>query len=368
MSKDFVVAWTKTEDQDCTVDNRGWQKGELRTHSDKERDLVIEARKYLTEDPNEFYVGADAVKQRLTETVDNPQTLKTITRSFINRILKHAELLHIPRKRIKHGSRYQHYPERLLLKLGKYILEVDFLERYLTDQSEPVNFVGMSVKTLKLRQFQRIGGQTNQEQINSLKWFEKNFFTPVAVKMDNAATNVGSMYYQRTLSNVILYILSQKIIPIFTAPRQPWNNGSVEGSNSVFGRNFWQPNIFTSIEDIDLKLTFFNLSSSKHSLYDSKNKQVSAKQDFTPCIYYIRKVEAIASGKQGCFSVANTTIFISKKYIHLFVLAKWNLQTETLTVTFETEHGKEQQIYHQKFLIHPKSKLALQTALNSSET
>lgn len=318
--------------------------------------------------PDEFYVGADAVKQHLTETADDPKVLKTINRSFINRILKHAQLLHIPKQKVKHGSRYQHYPERLLARLGQYILEVDFLERYLTDQSEPVNFVGMSVKTLKFRQFQRIGGQTNQELINGLNWFEKNFFIPEAVKLDNAASNTGSLYYQRTLGNVILHLLSRKIIPVFTAPRKPWNNGSVEGSNSVFGRNFWQPNLFTSVDDIDLKLKFFNLSSLKHSLYGPKTQPVVKPQIFTPRVYYIRKVEAVASGRQGCFSIANTTVFIHKKYINLFVLAEWNLKVEFLTAMLETEQGVGQQIHQQKFPIHPKSKLALKTALNSSET
>jgi hypothetical protein len=368
ISCNFVLAWTKSDGQDCETDKRGWKEGSLRTHSEEQRELVVEARKYLTKAPNEFYVGADAVSQRLTETADDPTILKTINRSFINRILKHAELLHITKKRVKHGSRYQHYPERLLTRLGQYILEADFLERYLTDQSEPVNFVGMSVKTLKLRQFQRIGGQTNQELINSLNWFEKNFFTPEAVKLDNAASNTGSLYYQRTLGNVILHLLSHKIIPVFTAPRKPWNNGSVEGSNSVFGRNFWQPNIFTSVDDIDLKLTFFNLSSLKHSLYESKCKPTVKNEKFVPRIYYIRKVEAIASGRQGCFSVANTTLFIHKKYINLFVLAEWNLKTENLIVLFETETGQAQRIYQQKFLIHPKSKLVFKSVLISSET
>lgn len=329
--------------------------------------MIITAREYLVQSPDEFYVDAKAIENRLIETQTNPEPLKSINRSFICRTLKAEGLTHVKKPRIKNSSRYQHYPAKLLARLAEQTLEVDFLERYLTSQTTPINFIGMSVKTLKLRQFQRIDGQTNQELIKSLSWFEECFFTPQAVKLDNASAHAGNFRYQRCLSRAVLHLLSRKIIPVFTAPRKPWNNGSVEGSNSVFSRNFWQPHTFTSVMEIEEKLALFNRSSLKHSLYNSACKSVARPLPFEPRVYYIRKVEAIASGKQGCFSIANTMVFIHKEYVNLFVLTEWNLWTEYLTVYFETEHGQAQCIHTQKFPIHSKSKLALKATLNLSE-
>ena len=62
-------------------------------------------------------------------------------------------------------------------------------------------------------------------------------------------------------------LFEKKIIPIFTNPRSPWNNGSVEGSNSVFARNFWNNFEFSSAEDVDAKLKLFNQSSLEYCDY-----------------------------------------------------------------------------------------------------
>ena len=61
--------------------------------------------------------------------------------------------------------------------------------------------------------------------------------------MDNGLAFIGSASSKRSLSKTVKSLFQKQVIPIFTNPRSPWNNGSVEGSNSVFARNFWNKHI-----------------------------------------------------------------------------------------------------------------------------
>jgi len=148
-----------------------------------------------------------------------------------------------------------------LEKLGLIIVEIDFLERVIKGQTKPLNFISFSCKTLNLRHFRHISAQTSECARMEIKWFCDNFFVPDGFKMDNGLSFIGSSSGKRSLSKVVLMLLAMKVLPIFTNPRSPWNNGSVEGSNSVFARNFWNKFVFKSVNDVDRKLKLFNASS-----------------------------------------------------------------------------------------------------------
>jgi len=47
--------------------------------------------------------------------------------------------------------------------------------------------------------------------------------------MDNDFAFFGPSSKERFLSKVVLSLLLHNIIPIFTAPRKPWNQASIEG-------------------------------------------------------------------------------------------------------------------------------------------
>ena len=188
-----------------------------------------------------------------------------------------------------------------------------------------------------------------------IKWFCDNFFVPDGFKMDNGLSFIGSSSGKRSLSKVVLMLLAMKVLPIFTNPRSPWNNGSVEGSNSVFARNFWNKFVFKSVNDVDRKLKLFNASSLNCSKFEKKNFKQIVKRKFIPRIYFIRKVGHDEKRKKGEISILNERINLPKAYVNLFTLSEWNLKTETLKIMFE-KGQKKKVIKIIKFKINKKSK------------
>ena len=230
----------------------------------------------------------------------------------------------------------------MINKIGELILEIDFIQRFIKGQAKPVHFIGFSCKPFKFRQYRRILGQTGINVRKELEWFLNNFFLPDIIKMDNDSAFIGSFSAKRTISKTIKFLFSKKIIPVFTNPRSPWNNGSVEGSNSVFARNFWNKIEFSSVQDIDRRLKLFNQSSLEYSDYE-QNKFQNKKEDkkFIPQIYFIRKVhENQQKNDKGEINILNEKIELPNEYINLYTLSKWNLKTEMLYVYFEKEQMK----------------------------
>lgn len=214
---------------------------------------------------SEFYIGPETILSEIEKS--DYANKEKINLSFIKKTLKDAGLTKIHKKKVKGNSVYQHYPKTLIEKLGVTMVEIDFLERTIKGQTKPLNFMSFSCKKLNLRQFRRISAQTSTCAQAEIKWFCDNFFAPDGFKMDNGLSFIGTASGKRSLSKFVSMLLGMKILPIFTNPRSPWNNGSVEGSNSVFARNFWNKFIFNSTKDVDRKLESFNASSSNRSKF-----------------------------------------------------------------------------------------------------
>ncbi len=312
----------------------------------------------------ESYIGPEAILKYISKNKqkygsDQNININSINISFIISALKELKLSKPRKKRIKGGSEYQRYPKILISQIGELILEIDFIQRFIKGQARPVHFIGFSVKKLKLRQYRRISGQTNVNTRKESAWFFNNFFVPDAVKMDNGLAFIGSNSAKRTISKTVKYLFGKNIIPIFTNPRSPWNNGSVEGSNSVFVRNFWNKFEFSSVEDIDGKLELFNQSSLEYSDYEQNELENKNDKKFIPQIYFIRKVnENQRKGGKGEINILNEKIELPDEYINLYILSKWNLKTEMLYVYFENE-GKEILIKKMKFQINKNSQISI---------
>ncbi len=341
MSWGFVLEWTQSEDQDFKKDKRGWKKGKVRTHTSNEKQLVKNIREEL-EKTNKLYIGPKAILKYLREKEDRNKNINSakINLSFIKSVLKEFGLSKSHQKRKRGGSKYQNYPKQLISEIGSLILEIDFIQRFIKGQTMPVHFIAFSCKLLGLKQYRRISAQTNENAGKELEWFFDNFFIPDAVKMDNGLAFIGSNSAKRTISKTIKFLFDKKIIPVFTNPRSPWNNGSVEGSNSVFARNFWNKFTFKSIVDLDKKLEQFNKSSLWYSDYDQSKIKEKENKKFIPQIYFIRRAYENQENGKGEINVLNEKINLPKEYINLYTLSQWNLKTETLYVYFEEEQKK----------------------------
>lgn len=321
-------------------------------------------RNELINSENDSYIGPEAIlkhihKNRFKYESKKDADINSINNSFIISALKELGLSKPHKKRVKGCSEYQRYPKTLINRLSELILEIDFIQRFIKGQTRPLHFIGFSCKKPKFRQYRRISGQTNINARKELKWFFNNFFLPDAAKMDNDSAFIGSSSAKRTISQTVKYLFDKKIIPIFTNPRSPWNNGSVEGSNSVFARNFWNKFEFGSIEDVDAKLELFNQSSLEYSDYRQNEFKKKNDENFIPQIYFIRKVhEDQLKNGEGEINVLNERIKLPGEYINLYTLSEWNLRTGRLNVYFEND-GKKILIKKIKFSINKNSQIKI---------
>lgn len=356
-SKNFVMAWTKSPNQDFTKDNRGWQKGKRRKWSKADEKRIKTIYKELESNPLQFYSGATAIdlKWRKSHPLLSPPPLRTI-----GRILAELGLSSKRRKdRHKGASRYLCYPEYTIYALfGGRVLEADFIgKKYLTGRTKPLNFISFSFKKEpKLRHFKRIEGQTAKNFIEQIELFFKKFEKPDFVKVDNCLATIGSASGKRNLSQAMKFLLKSQVIPIFAVPRKPFSQASIEGNNSVFSRKFWNRIQFKSLSEVDEKLEWFNASSEQYLQYQKPKKKSRRKKDFIPKIYFIRQVKEDQERINKPFiDILNEKVFLPKSYINYFVLAEWNLKKEELCIYFEKEQ-KQKLIKKLLFKINQKSK------------
>ncbi|MBU4580057.1 hypothetical protein KKB43_03505, partial [Patescibacteria group bacterium] len=200
----------------------------------------------------------------------------------------------------------------------------------------------------------RITGETGDNVIKESKRFFKKFEKPDVVKMDNGFALAGSSSHPRVISKAPLWFLKQQVIPVFAPPRKPWSQASIEGSNSVFSRKFWNRIEFKNIQHVDERLEAFNKNYQWYLGYKSPQRN-PRKKNFIPKIYFIRKVYENPEINRGYIDVSNEEIPIIKPYINFFVLAEWNLKKEMLYIYFENEQ-KLKLIKKLSFKLNQKSK------------
>lgn len=352
------MRWTKSPDQEFTEDNRGWDKGRRRKWTKDTEEKIKSIHSYLENDPYQFYTGATAIELewRMRYPEVTPPPLRTI-----GRIMKDLGLSGKRKKgRHKGASRYLCYPEHTIYELfGGRVLESDFIgKRYITGRTQPLNFIGFSFKKEpKLRYFKRIEGQTADNFIRESEEFFRKFEKPDFIKVDNGLSVIGSASGKRNISRSMKFLLQNQVIPIFSVPRRPFSQASIEGNNSVFARKFWNRIHFTSVEEVDEKLQWFNRSSEQYTRYKKPDIEKQPTKNFIPRVYFIRQVgEKKEQTGEAYIDVLNEYVILPGSFINYFVLAQWNLKTQQLVIYFERNQTPEV-IKKVPFKINPNSKL-----------
>lgn len=324
-----------------------------RTHSDQTLDRIRQIHQDLSANPEEFFTGASAIEREWTlRFPEAPPPLRTI-----GAMLKELNLSNTRAKgRGKGAAAYLHYPEYTLYHgLGGRLIEADFIGRkFLTGRSEPLCFMSFSAKlSPKIRAYQRVEAETTQAFEASSAWFFSTYEEPDFLKLDNAAPLLGSTSAKRTVSQVARSLLQRRIVPIYSVPRKPFSQGSVEGSNSVFARKFWNVRRFTSLEDVDTQLEWFNSAFSRYHGYIPLKRR--RPDDFIPRMYFIRQVhQSPEKSGFGSIDIQHENILLPISYVKYFVMAEWNLEIQQLNVFFENEEQLIQ-LHQQSFPINGKN-------------
>lgn len=356
VSRPFVISWTKSSKQNFSKDNRGWKKGHRRKWTKETERKVKKIYDKLKNNPARFYLGATAIEQEWRKKYFNfaPPPLRTI-----GQILRDLNISKKIRKdRRKGAAKYLCYPDYTIFNLiAARVLEIDFIgKKFIDNRTEPLNFIGFSFKKFpKLRYFKRISGETGNEIIKYSKLFFEKFEKPSAAKMDNGFAMAGSSSHPRVISKVPLWYLSQGIIPIYSVPRKPFSQASIEGNNSVFARNFWNRIRFKNLKEVDTKLEWFNQSSEQYTGYQKLKRKGRGNKKFIPKIYFTRQVLEDQKTQKGYIDILQEKILLPKSYINYFVLAEWKLKQEMLCIYFEKKLISKI-IKKIKFKINKKSK------------
>jgi len=363
VNTDFVVKWTQSEDQNFEEDNRGWEKGRRREWSQITERRIQQIRRQLEEDPDEDYWGPTAIevtwrKQFPEESIPPVST--------IGRILSDLGMTNHQNKKSGKGAlRYLHYPEYTVYeRLRGRVLEADFVgEKYITGRSKPIHFLGHSFKKPpRLRHYTRVEAETSEAFRTHTGAFFDRFEVPHYVKVDNALAMIGSSYHPRTISQSVEFLLEHEVIPIFSVPRKPATQASMEGNNSVFGRKFWNRHDFSSEEEIDNRLEIFNENSREYLQYHPPETPEEREEQFEPKVYFLRQVRESEKGVDGVVSILNDEIRVPQEYIKYFMLGKWRLIEKRLLIHFERE--KETEVIEEcEFPIHRESRERCQTLL-----
>ncbi len=357
-----VKKWIEMDD--VTVDNRGWEKGNLREYDQEVKKRVIEIRKKLRKEQSYFF-GPQVIRANYRKLYPDK---KVPTIYFIAKTLREEGMTTGEDKtRTEDGSEYMNYPQRTLDKLGTVVEGIDFIgPRYIEDQSEGVHFLARKyIRPYQYGLMTRIEGQTTDEALEVLVEDWQDHPLPEVLRLDNDPSFGLYSRHDRHIGRFLKAILNLGITPIYSARSQPWNNGNTEGYNSVFARKFWEKLNFSDEEEIDTEIKEFNLEYEKYNdlvgnnidpeeIEDetlpenftlTDNLQNELKDDLDdPTIYWLRIVrngtEKAKKKDVGTIDILGEEIELPKPYVNQFTLNKLRLKDDKLSIMVEDDEGK----------------------------
>lgn len=369
-SKDSIGKWLKIDEDEIEVDRRGWKKGKPRKYTQDAKEHIKKIRKDL-EREDSYFIGSNVIKDNYEK-----QTGKMVSKSFVGRVLKEAGLVKTPRKKEKGRSKYMNYPKYTLGKLGKIMMSIDFVgPKYLKGSDNRINFLSCKyIRPEKHGMTRRIEGQTTEETINVLKDVWRDSPIPDVLKVDNDSAFGANLAHEKYIGNLAFFLLNLGVSPLYVAPRSPWNNGQVEGYNSVFSKKFWNKLQFTDEEEIDIKIKDFNIAYEKYSQLISNNPKLTEKEikhmdDYKNInlenkkaknfkadkIYFLRIVRRKNTkgdeNEHGYINILKHEIKLPKDLINLFVFCTINIKTKKLIIKTELDDGFLKEIKSTNFII-----------------
>jgi hypothetical protein len=319
----------------------GFPKGKSRKYSTKNIDSIVDIRARLENDPKEYYYGAERIQQEFIELGYKEQEIPSIP--YIKKVLSKKGC--VKKTQQKDYIPLKGYPE-IFIKLLKLVCQIDFIGyKRINNSNDPIHFLAITYRDLKYGNIWRIKSEQARSIMPLLFDFWKNNPIPKVVQMDNDWAFLGSGSAQGTISKMIRFLLFLRITPLFIPESAPWRNGSVEGTNSIFGKKFWQKHNFESLEQIDKQLTIYNQRTKEYKFkkfninvekYNSIDKERSFTEKIvkkykfkrTDCIYFIRLGKLV--NEEPSIKVLNYLISISEKFLNHYILCKLNICSQKL--------------------------------------
>jgi len=209
-SKNSVGKWVRMDEREVLIDNRGWEKGASRKYAPETKQQIIRIREDL-EKEDSYFIGSEVVRKNYEN-----QTGEVVTKSYVDRVLKDAGLVRSPVKKKKGRSKYMKYPEYPLTKLGKSMMSIDFIgPKYLKGSDNRINFLSCKyIRPEKLGIVKRIGGQTTEQTVKTLKGIWKTHPIPEILKIDNDSAFGANLPHEKYIGKLALFLLNLGVYPL----------------------------------------------------------------------------------------------------------------------------------------------------------
>jgi len=333
---------------------------------------MIDEKKFFI---NEYTILENYIKLYAEDTINKKPNLY-----YIQYVQKKLKLHKKSKKPFRNWlSKYMQYPENTINKLG-YIMElIDFIwPRFLAWDSTPYHFLSRRyIRPEKNWQIDIINSQTTEQTIQKLASDRELRPIPQVLKIDNDSA-FGMLKSWKTKDCIWSFtkrLLYLGISPLYSVPREPWNNWNVEWQNSIFNQPFWQEILFDSPAHLKTEVVRFNtkykqysdlVSTSKEDMeklqitqstildfcdkYNIDKEQLVSKKyyekldkkDFkTNKIYILRKVlriwEKQAEDEIWQIEILWNNINLNKSYINSIVFCEIDIKEDILTISQEIE-------------------------------
>lgn len=361
-----ITKWVNLSDKQPTEDRRGWKKGKKRKHTKKEEEEIIAIKKQLQKEES-FFSGADVVQ------FNYEHKYKTkMSKWFVKQVLKNSNLTKRRLPKRDNRSRYMQYPIHILEKLDKRVASIDFIGPKFYANKQVANFLSYkNIRPDKKGSVHKIKGQTTGETLKILAKIWEKKPLPDVLKIDNDTSFGHVVFHKKRIGQFTIALLNLGIYPLYIAPRSPWNNGNVEGFNSVFSRSFWNKLKFKDEKELDIKIQKFNVEYEKYSELINNNPNNIKERFFDKSInlknrevrkfkvhkiYFLRVVRRVnkkdSKQEKGFINILETKILLDKKYINLYTFSTIDLKKKNLTIEVEDKDtGKRFTIKKIKFSV-----------------
>jgi putative transposase len=228
---------------------------------DSEREnLIVKIRRNL-EKTAYAQIGAVSIQWELQKLQVEPPPIWTINRI----IKKHGLVL----KEKKPGKRLNEYPSYGV----DAIHQMDLVgPRYIKKQR--VYFCNIITADSHCVQVNQIPSKASHDILPAIIRFWQQFGIPDYLQMDNELSFRGSNRHPHSFGQLIRFVPSQGVTPIFIPVREPWRNGIIEKFNNTFDKKFFRIQTFTNLETLVQQSAEFEQFHNSNYRYSANQNQI----------------------------------------------------------------------------------------------
>jgi hypothetical protein len=344
-----IVSWLTEESY---TDDRGWTKGDRRTHTDEEVARVVTLKQHRIT-TRSYLQGAEHIQMdyALAYPVDTLPSLWFIGDVFRQHGLQTKRPT--PRGKKQGIVERLRFPITSIINLGVIQQAADFVgKRWIAGRTEPITiFSTCYYQWLKQFKIWRTTAETSECAIACLSEFWRTDPIPNVCRIDNGMQFRGTGRGIAGIGRFLKFLLNVNVTPLFSSPYQSYTNPHIEGNNRTVG-GLWSANHFTGTDMLDREIERFNADHAAYVRWKFKGRLADASlrhlTEDDPIetdvlrstqgkkVVFIRFVERWKErGDLIGIVLLNRFVIIPDAYVGQYVLASVNLETAMLTVTEE---------------------------------